>query len=77
MPVMDSTGQSASIRVRLTTVNRRGMVRLAGKLQRPQKFMSGTNFYFCHVINKRYARSEKQYGDIVKFATIQLAVRKY
>ena len=53
------------------------MVRLAGKLQRPQKFMSGTNFYFCHVINKRYARSEKQYGDIVKFATIQLAVRKY
>ena len=50
------------------------MVRLAGKLQRPQKFMSGTNFYFCHVINTRYAMSEKQYGDIVKFFTIQLAV---
>ena len=53
------------------------MVRLAGKLQKAPKFMSGTTFYFCHVTNKRDAMSETQYGGIVKSDTIQFVVRKY
>ena len=37
-----------------STVNRIEMVRIAGKLQRDQKCMSRTTFYFRHVIDKRY-----------------------
>ncbi len=37
----------------LTIVNRNKMVGLAGKHQRDPKNMSGTTFYFGHVIYKR------------------------
>ncbi len=40
--------------VHQNTVNRIEMVRIAGKLQRDQKCMSRTTFYFRHVIDKRY-----------------------
>ena len=40
----------------LSTVNRSGMVRLGGKLQRVRKYMSGNTLYLCHVTNKRYAK---------------------
>ena len=37
-------GRNANITC--STVNRNGMVRLAGKLQTDRKYMSGTTFYF-------------------------------
>ena len=43
-------------RIAIITVNRSGMVRLGGKLQRVRKYMSGNTLYLCHVTNKRYAK---------------------
>jgi predicted GTPase len=53
------------------------MVRLAGELQRVSTFMSGTGFYFCHVINKRDAIVKLNMADTVTIDNISLPVRKY
>ncbi len=46
------------------------MVGLAGKLKRDRKYMSGTTFYFCHVIDKRYhAAKELNVNNGLKFDT--------
>jgi hypothetical protein len=59
------------------TVDRNKMVRLAGELERVSTFMSGTGFYFCHVINKRDAIVKLNMADTVTIDNISLPVRKY
>ena len=60
-----------------TTVNRIEMVRIAGKLQRDQKCMLRTTFYFRHMIDQRYqAARELIENNGKKFDTCVLA-RKY